>query len=98
MREETGLAVDVGPMVEVLDRVRRAPDGAVEHHFVIIDYVCRVRSGRPMAASDADDVRWVPLGDVRGYGLTEKAHDVIRKATEMIWSATQSTPARRGER
>src|SRR5439155_11424714 len=38
--EETGLVVDVGPVVEVLDRVHRTPDGRVEHHFVIIDYLC----------------------------------------------------------
>src|SRR4026208_1954369 len=37
--EETGLVVDVGPVVEVLDRVEHAEDGRVEYHFAIIDNV-----------------------------------------------------------
>ncbi len=36
--EETGLDVEVGPVVEVLERIQRAGDGRVEYHYVIIDY------------------------------------------------------------
>ena len=43
VREETGLDVDVGPVVEVLDRIHRDAGGRVEYHFVIVDYACRVR-------------------------------------------------------
>ena len=43
--EETGLDVDVGPVVEVLDRIERDADGRVEYHFVIIDYLCRAVGG-----------------------------------------------------
>ena len=39
--EETGLIVDVGPIVEVFDRIFRDDDGRVRYHFVLIDYVCR---------------------------------------------------------
>ena len=84
VREETGLLVEVGPVVEVFDRVRRAPDGRVDHHFVIIDYLCRVRGGRLACASDADDARWVPLVELAAYRLTQKATDVIGKARRMI--------------
>ena len=41
VREETGLDVDVGPVVEVFDRIQRAADGRVEYHYVIVDYLCR---------------------------------------------------------
>src|SRR5439155_1887053 len=81
--EETGLEVVVGPVVEVLDRVRRAADGSVEHHFVIIDYLCQAHGGRLAHASDADDARWVPTAELRAYRITEKANDVIMKAREM---------------
>jgi 8-oxo-dGTP diphosphatase len=82
--EETGLKVDVGPVVEVLDRVRRAPDGRVEHHFVIIDYLCRVRGGALAHASDADDVQWVSIGEIGPYRISEKASAVIAKARRML--------------
>ena len=56
--EETGLDVDVGPVVEVLDRIMRDADGRVEFHYVIIDYLCRARSGALAHGSDAEDARW----------------------------------------
>ena len=43
VREETCLDVEVGPVVEVLDSIRRDADGRAEYHYVIIDYACRVR-------------------------------------------------------
>jgi 8-oxo-dGTP diphosphatase len=80
--EETSLIVQVGPLIEVLDRVRRTPDGGVEHHFVIIDYLCRCSGGQLACASDADDARWVPVGELDAYRLTEQAAAVILKARQ----------------
>ena len=83
MLEETGLIVDVGALVEVLDRIRRTPDGGVEHHFVIVDYLCRCRGGQLACASDADDARWVPVGELGAYQIAEQAAAVIAKARRM---------------
>jgi 8-oxo-dGTP diphosphatase len=83
VREETGLDVEVGPVVEVLDRVHRDGDGRVEYHFVIIDYLCAPASGQLAYGSDADDVRWARCEDLAQYRLTEAAGNVIRKAIAM---------------
>ena len=83
VREETGLDVEVGAVVEVLDRVRHDVDGRVEFHYVIIDYVCRVRGGTATRGSDADAVAWVDVADLERYGVNDKAVAVIRKAAEM---------------
>ena len=45
VREETCLEVVVGPVVEVLDSIRRDAEGRAEYHYIIIDYACRVRAG-----------------------------------------------------
>ena len=63
--EETGLEVDVGPLVEVIDRVQRAPDGRVEYHFIVVDYLCRGPGTDRSAGSDADDA---PVGAGRRTG------------------------------
>ena len=84
VREETGLVVDVGPAVEVLDRVQRTGDGRVEYHFVIIDYLCRATDGSLACGSDADDAQWVEQADLPRYRLTEKATAVIRKALALV--------------
>ena len=91
--EETGLEITVGPVVEVLDRVHRAADGGVEHHFVIIDYLCESRGGTLAFASDADDVQWVPVAKLRDYRVTDQAMAVIAKA-QRLSAARQNTPVR----
>jgi 8-oxo-dGTP diphosphatase len=95
--EETGLAVEVGPVVEVFDRVEHASDGRVEYHFVIIDYLCCAAGDRLVSGSDADAVQWVRPEELAAYRLTEKATSVINKAISLA-ASTGSTPARRGAR
>ena len=80
VREETGLDVEVGPMVEVLDRIGRDAAGIVEHHFVLVDFVCRATGGLLRGASDADDAEWVPLDRLTDYGVAAVTVQVIRKA------------------
>jgi mutator protein MutT len=86
VREETGLEVRVGPVVEVIDRVHRTGDGRVEYHFVIVDYLCAPTGGRLAHSSDADDVCWAPLDDLATYRLTPQAEAVIAKARMMVAS------------
>jgi len=81
--EETGLDIAVGPVVEVLDRVHRAPDGRVEYHFVIVDYLCTVRAGVVAHGSDASDVRWVSVSELSNHHVTDKAIEVILKAVDL---------------
>ena len=58
VKEETGLTVEPLELIELLDRIHR--DGErVRYHYVIADYLCRVVGGALIAASDADEVRWV---------------------------------------
>lgn len=87
--EETGLQVTVGPVVEIFERIDKAPDGRFEYHFVIIDYACRPSGGSLVHGSDADDARWVAVAELPAYHVTSKATSVINKALEMSrsWSA-----------
>ena len=80
--EETGLIVSVGPVVEVLDRIERSPDGRVEYHFVIIDYLCYAGDDSIVRGSDADDVRWVAVDELAEYRVRENAIAVIMKAID----------------
>ena len=80
IREETGLDVEVGRVVEVLDRVRRDADGRVEYHYVIVDYACTLRGGQLAAGTDAADVRWADVAGLERLGVSDKAMSVIKKA------------------
>jgi 8-oxo-dGTP diphosphatase len=87
-REETGLDVEVGPVVEVLDRILRDGAGRVEYHYVIVDYLCRARSGTAACGSDADDVRWVGVDELPELHLTPRVTSVIEKARGLMWERT----------
>jgi 8-oxo-dGTP diphosphatase len=91
VREETCLDVVVGPVVEVLDSIRRDGEGRVEYHYVIIDYACRVRPAASHVAvcgSDAADVDWVMVADLERYGVTPHAIAVTRKALASAHGST----------
>jgi ADP-ribose pyrophosphatase YjhB (NUDIX family) len=80
VREETGLTIRVGPLVEVLDRIDRSADGRIAYHYVILDYAATPVSGAPACGSDADEVCWVPAHDLARYDVTAATAAVIEKA------------------
>ena len=77
VREETGIEVEVGAVVEVFDRVHRDADGRVRYHFVIVDFLCRPVGGVLVAGDDAADARWVTRADVAGLDVNPHAMAVI---------------------
>jgi 8-oxo-dGTP diphosphatase len=83
VREETGLDVEVGPVVDVLDRVRVDDDGRVRFHYVLIDFVCRPVGGSLACGSDADEAAWVPVKDLAAHAVAPATVDVIQKAVAL---------------
>src|SRR5262249_34184720 len=57
-REETGLMVEAGEVLEVLDRIIPGAGGRTQFHYVLVDFVCRVRGGDLRAGGDAAEVAW----------------------------------------
>lgn len=86
-REETGLIVKAGEVLEVLDRIISGKDGAPQYHYVLIDFLCTVEGGELCAGSDAADVHWAGECELGKYKLEQPALGVIRKAFER--SATE---------
>jgi ADP-ribose pyrophosphatase YjhB (NUDIX family) len=79
-REETGLIVKAGEVLEVLDRIVPGRGGAPEYHYVLIDFLCAVEGGKLCAGGDAVDVRWAEESELGKYKLEQPALEVIRKA------------------
>jgi len=82
VKEETGLEVQLGPIIETFDRVHRDPDGRIRYHFVIVDFVCEAPLGDAEAGSDAEAVAWVNAAELDTYGVNAHAAAVIRKGLE----------------
>ncbi len=80
VEEETGLTVDVGPIVDVFDRIFMDEGARVRYHFVLIDFVCRATGGQLRAGSDVGEVTIAAPDDLARFALTAKTLDVIQKA------------------
>jgi 8-oxo-dGTP diphosphatase len=76
VREETGLAVEVGPFVCVIERF----DHQHDFHFVILDYLARVVGGELAAGTDARAARWVTDAELAALPTTEGLLDVLARA------------------
>jgi len=78
--EETGLVVDVGPRLAVLDRIHLDANGRAEYHYVLIDFACQVVGGALQPHSDAADARWVSRPELPGLSLSGEMLGVIDEA------------------
>jgi ADP-ribose pyrophosphatase YjhB (NUDIX family) len=80
VEEETGLDVEVGPVLDVVDSIFPDGDGRPQYHYVLIDYFCHLRSGTPTAASDASELRWARPDELSALGVRQLTIEVIHKA------------------
>lgn len=90
--EETGLDVEPVALIEIVERVHRQ-ETRVQYHYVVADYLCRVRSGEVRAASDAADVCWFARDE--WHCANEPGLDAV--ALRVMETGWQMAQARKGE-
>jgi 8-oxo-dGTP diphosphatase len=83
IREETGLIIEPGAIVEIFERIMRDSDGRTEYHYVLVDFLCKIMGGVLAANDDVARVEWVERSRVHELRLTEGTLPVIEKAFAM---------------
>ena len=83
VEEEVGLKIEVGPVVEVFERITPDEHGSTRYHYVLIDYLCRPTGGSLLASDDADEARWFAVSNLAEIDITEGTPPVIEKAVRM---------------
>lgn len=94
VREETGLIVEPVELIELLDRIHRDGD-QVRFHYVIADYLCRVKGGVLEAASDAAAVRWVQRAEWNSHSALALDPITVR-VIEAGWQRARALDAMGG--
>jgi mutator protein MutT len=92
VQEETGLLVDAPELIDVVSSVTLDESGKVKYHFVIVDYLVKLKGGTARAASDAAKLEWIPLDEVEQRNLTKSFRGFFeknRKRLEKISSFPQ---------
>ncbi|MCA3245800.1 MAG: NUDIX hydrolase [Azospirillum sp.] len=59
--EETGVRAEAIRTLDTLDTIVRAPDGALQFHYVLVAVLCRWLDGEPIAADDVHEADWFDL-------------------------------------
>ena len=83
VREETGLEVEIGGLIDVVDAVTRDASGEVVRHYVLIDFLVRPVAGTLSAGSDAAEARWVAYAALDEYVLWSETRRIIDAAARM---------------
>ena len=78
--EETGLEVEAGPVVEILERIGPIEAGLPAYHFVIVDFLVDVRDGELSPASDVRDARYLSRDELSALPLTDGLLPVLDAA------------------
>jgi len=86
-KEETLLDVENPQLIDVVDNVDLDEQGKIKYHYVIIDYLVHVKAGNIQAASDAEELRWVPFDEVETYNLTASFRVFFRENREKLEKA-----------
>jgi 8-oxo-dGTP diphosphatase len=76
--EETGIIVATAELLGVFDRVLRDEKGAVQYHYVLIDFLCAPVRGKLSAGGDAAEARWFSSEELKDLKLMEDTEAVIR--------------------
>jgi ADP-ribose pyrophosphatase YjhB (NUDIX family) len=83
VREETGLEVEVGPVLDVFDSIFPDAEGRTQYHYVLVDYLCHPLPGTAVAATDASELRWAKPEELPALGMKQVTIDLICKAAAL---------------
>ncbi|GHE19512.1 hypothetical protein GCM10017767_00330 [Halomonas urumqiensis] len=88
LTEETGIRGRAGEVFEVLDMIERDERGRLLSHFVLVILELHWRSGRGVAASDAQEVLWLDHAALMAAG-DEVCEGAKRIAISRLWAHTR---------
>ena len=80
VREECGIEIALGDVIDAVDLLQRDDAGRLQYHYILVDFVAAYVSGDVRAASDVLDARWVAPRDLDAYALPAITREVIDKA------------------
>ena len=69
VREETGCAVEITALLDVVDSINRDESGAIAYHYTLVDFLAEWRGGEATAAGDAAEVAWADPDALDPYDL-----------------------------
>ena len=92
LREECGIEIEVGKVVNVVDIVIPDETGRIRFHYIVIDLLARYVSGEVHPNSDALEVLWATREELDTLDMHPLARKTTQQAFEM--GGSSQTPKR----
>lgn len=80
--EETGLSVRLGPLLDVIDTIRRDGEDRIVLHYTLVDFEADWIGGEAVAGDDAIGVTWADPADLGRYELWEETVRIIKLSAD----------------
>jgi ADP-ribose pyrophosphatase YjhB (NUDIX family) len=81
--EETGLTIRPTGIITVVDSILKAEDDRIRFHYTLVEIAAEWVSGEPVAASDAEAVRWATVEEANGLIAWDETRRIIAEAARL---------------
>ena len=88
VKEECGLDVEIAldMPLDAIDSITMSEDGRFKYHYVLLQFLVRLKGGTLRPASDVLDAKWVPFDEVKTYDLTKSFRSFFEKHQDELKS------------
>jgi len=88
VKEECGLDVEIAldRPLDAIDNITMSKDGRLKYHYVLLQFLVRLKGGTLQPASDVLDAKWVPFDEVKTYDLTKSFRSFFEKHQDELKS------------
>ena len=83
--EETGLVIEIGEKIDVVDAIARDAAGNITSHYVLVDFSAHWHGGEASPASDVVDCKWVTAEEALRMVNWEETRRIIRASAKHVW-------------
>ncbi|HEU0061772.1 MAG TPA: NUDIX domain-containing protein [Hyphomicrobiaceae bacterium] len=87
LREEASIEAEIAGLLDIHEVVLEAAAGGLLAHYLIAVFFGRWTAGEPVAGGDAAAARFVAVGDLGAYRLTQGAAPLIGRALQRLTGA-----------
>ncbi len=79
IREECGIEIRLGQVMDAFDIVSKDQAGRVKYHYIVVDFAASYAGGDLRAGGDVMDARWVSVEELERFSLDEMTRREIKR-------------------
>ena len=78
VEEETGLNIEVGDLIDVIDNIEYDTSDTPRFHYIIISFLVEPLGGRLRGSKEASEVKWFTFKEIENLQITNTAKRLFR--------------------